>query len=760
MNRAPSGRRHAAGDHNEGGFTLIEVVISVVLLALIMGALTVAFLTSIKLASDTTQHTKESNDAQLIAAFFVRDAEAAGATNPITGSPDPKYGITLNDDTGCSVPSGDAALVRFEWLDRHSAAQGHSYDDIAVYYYVPPTSALSGQIVRQTCDGPAGFASNTPLAKNIPTPPSANCNPSTDCPGLPATVSLVVSEVQTTKPYTLTASTRPESQGSTSNSTAAPAPLVLLGDCSGTAPLSGNGNVALEVHGNAFIEGGGSGCDAYALNKYTVTGHTEAIHPAECPGTPVNCTDIAGITARDPYASAIAASTLNPPQPGALGSACSGPADDQQAQPGRFATFSVATGNTCNLASGVYYIDGDFNVASGAAVNTDGGAVLIYLAGGQFSIDGKLSAAALSGTQYDGFVLWQDAGDTKPLKIGASANVHLNGVVYAPGAELDAARRVAMKAFVGKSLNFAKAPSGDPTYDISQIGLFTPTETSMMTGSPPTLPAVLDQAATGETITINGSNFHENPPPTVFFSGDGITQSQPTAIWVSSTQIKVDVTISDTATLGKRDVVITNPDDGGVDIEDGAFTVEPRPTITNVTLANGGATPGTIEAGDTIAVTFSKQMRETSFCSLWTGGDDANPVLNADGDVSVVANDGGTGNDGITITSAAGCDGAGHPASFGTINLGSTGYVTDGLAHIFAGAGPGGASTISWNAVTKTLLITLGTETTPTVPPITPVAHSAPIYTVPMPARFTDTRGAAGGLVTPPTFTLPDAQQF
>jgi type II secretory pathway pseudopilin PulG len=757
MNGARRDRGRAAGDDTEAGFTLVEVVIAVTLLALIMGALTAAFITSIKLASDTTQHTKESNDAQLIAAFFVRDAQAAGATNAITGSPDGNYGVTLNDATGCTIPSGDSAVVRFEWLDRQSAAPGQSYDDIAVYYYVPPAAGKSGQLVRQTCGGPPNFPSNLALAKNIPTPPSATCDPS-DCAGSPTSVSLSVSEVQTTTPYIITASTRPEGQpAAPANATGAPAPLVLLGDgtCSGTAPLAGSGNVPLKVFGNAFIEGGASGCDAYAVDNYTVTGHTEAIAPAKCPN-PTGCTDIAGISARDPYAAAIAASTLKPPSPGAAGSPCSGPADDQHAQPGHFTSFSVTAGDICNLASGVYYVDGGFTVPDTAAVNTDGNDVLIYLASGQFSIDGKLSASA--GTDYDGFVLWQAASDTQQLKAGPASNVHLNGVVYAPGADFNASRRVAMKSFVGKSLNFDPAPPNDPSYDVSQIGLITPSETSMTTGSPSTLPPILDQAASDETIRINGSNFVAGA--TVAFSGDGIMVNSATV--VDSTRIDVHVSISDSADPTERDVIITNPDTG-VDIEDSAFTVEPRPTITSVTLANGVGTPGVIDAGDTIAVQFSKEMRESSICSLWTGGDDANPTINADSDVTVVATNGAP-SDTITITSKDDCNGAGTNASLGTIDLGGTGYVT-GAPETFAGAVATltSPSMIHWDATTRTLTITLGTETPAPLPlpapqPV-PVPASSPTYTVP--DRFTDTRGAKGGMVTPPTFTIaPPAVQF
>ncbi len=92
--------------------------------------------------------------------------------------------------------------------------------------------------------------------------------------------------------------------------------------------------------------------------------------------------------------------------------------------------------------------------------------------------------------------------------------------------------------------------------------------------------------------------------------------------------------------------MITNPD-GGVDIEDGAFNVEPRPTITSVTLANGRArNNGVIETGDKITVVFSKVMREASVCNaVGRATTRLTHVLNADGDVTVTANDGGAGDD-------------------------------------------------------------------------------------------------------------------
>ena len=51
------------------------------------------------------------------------------------------------------------------------------------------------------------------------------------------------------------------------------------------------------------------------------------------------------------------------------------------------------------------------------------------------------------------------------------------------------------------------------------------------------------------------------------------------------------------------------------------LTFKGTAAIVSVALQNGGATAGQIEPGDTIAVTFSTQMRVSSFCSVWT--DDA-----------------------------------------------------------------------------------------------------------------------------------------
>jgi hypothetical protein len=124
------------------------------------------------------------------------------------------------------------------------------------------------------------------------------------------------------------------------------------------------------------------------------------------------------------------------------------------------------------------------------------------------------------------------------------------------------------------------------------------------------------------------------------------------------------------------------------------------PTVTAVTLVNGGSTIGKVEPGDQIVVTFSQTLSVSSLCSTWSGNL-TNQSLSTAGDVTVTLTDGGAANDTMTLSSAT-CT-----FHFGTLNLGATGYVTGG-SRTFSGFTGATASTIAWNAGARTLTVTLG----------------------------------------------------
>ena len=171
------------------------------------------------------------------------------------------------------------------------------------------------------------------------------------------------------------------------------------------------------------------------------------------------------------------------------------------------------------------------------------------------------------------------------------------------------------------------------------------------------------------------------------------------------------------------------------------------PTITSVTLANGGATQGRLEKGDTITVVFSAPMSVSSLCTAWSG-DASDQVLFGSNDVTITAVDGtGAANDSISVTSGSCAQSAFH---FGSIDLGSNAYVSGGNA-TFVGSG-NNKSKIAWTAATHTLTITLGGLSTGT--PAT-VASSKPVYAA-LPV-MTDSAGAS--IINSP-FTLAAAKQF
>ena len=99
---------------SESGMTLVEVVISVVLLSMITGAVGAAFITGFNGVRPSQQRVRESNDAQVIASFLVRDAQSAGGSNPNTGTGDASLGVSSPGTApDCTGPSGtDGHAVR------------------------------------------------------------------------------------------------------------------------------------------------------------------------------------------------------------------------------------------------------------------------------------------------------------------------------------------------------------------------------------------------------------------------------------------------------------------------------------------------------------------------------------------------------------------------------------------------------------------------------------------------------------------------
>src|SRR5207253_2104167 len=106
------------------------------------------------------QRVREANDAQVVAGFLVRDAQAAGGSNPSTGKPDPNLGVSLGENPDCRNGSPDAvAFLSFTWIDR---TLGSAIPRVANYYTIAPN-----RLVRTTCVGDGGQPSTLGLATNV-----------------------------------------------------------------------------------------------------------------------------------------------------------------------------------------------------------------------------------------------------------------------------------------------------------------------------------------------------------------------------------------------------------------------------------------------------------------------------------------------------------------------------------------------------------------------------------------------------------------
>jgi hypothetical protein len=169
--------------------------------------------------------------------------------------------------------------------------------------------------------------------------------------------------------------------------------------------------------------------------------------------------------------------------------------------------------------------------------------------------------------------------------------------------------------------------------------------------------------------------------------------------------------------------------------------VQQRVVVTAVSLVNGAGTAGRVDAGDRIDITFSDALAVNTICSTWSGNG-SNQTLGGDNNVSVLLTNGGAANDSLTF-SAASCT-----LSVGTLNLGSTAYATANVT--FRGTGAG-ASTVQWNATTRTLSITLGTASGGGA---ATVANSAPVLTPSGILTNPDNVGVGG------SFTLLNVRQF
>lgn len=416
---------------SESGITLVELLVGMVIIAMLTGAMASAFVTALNGSAPTRQRLRETNDAQVIASYLVKDAQAAGTTDPSRpGFPilDPDHdpyadiGVSMSNNAGCSsVPP----LLRLKWFE--PTGNYSPTGDRIVTAHVVVYSRSGSEIVRTECvgTGPSatflpdvapGTASSQTLARSVSTA-SASCDPIA-CPALPETVSLKV--VETNDPqnsispytYTLTASVRPQGADAGNASTQTAFPLLSLGACNpAVAGITAEGSPTVVVYGSAAVNNSCFPTDFQGSPDFSATGGISIYDPP----------------LPDPFA------TLAPPSPidcvngihsGALG-------------PGTY-TNNVDVSDV-TFDPGVYiFCDG--LTLGGNIVAHD---VLFYIANGEFNgnnadIVASAQTTGLYGSGLGGanIVIWQARGNNTMIELCCSntGSGDFNGTIYAPSA--------------------------------------------------------------------------------------------------------------------------------------------------------------------------------------------------------------------------------------------------------------------------------------------------------------------------------------
>lgn len=188
---------------DERGFTLVELVLAVVILAIITVPLGNVIISYIRHTDAVTARLNESHDAQVSAAYFSADVASVGVRST-TYSSDPAapYPLTQSIEqdapaTGGLFPCGAAgtpdAVIRFGW-DDHTNASSSAPTRMRVAYVSIPDGAGQPRLHRLVCTGSATVVTDTVLVHNLVSV-SASCASATGptaCTGSGAATPLIV----------------------------------------------------------------------------------------------------------------------------------------------------------------------------------------------------------------------------------------------------------------------------------------------------------------------------------------------------------------------------------------------------------------------------------------------------------------------------------------------------------------------------------------------------------------------------------------
>lgn len=152
--------------HDERGYTLIELLLSVMLMGVIVAAISGALVVMFTATAETTDRLSESPDLQIAAAYFGSDGQSATALN----------------SQHCG-PATATRAISFSWTDPGSDPATPTGDTGRKVSYVVEAVGTQKQLVRYSCVVPATGAESVDRTIVVnylrpTTSPTAACSPS------------------------------------------------------------------------------------------------------------------------------------------------------------------------------------------------------------------------------------------------------------------------------------------------------------------------------------------------------------------------------------------------------------------------------------------------------------------------------------------------------------------------------------------------------------------------------------------------------
>jgi prepilin-type N-terminal cleavage/methylation domain-containing protein len=188
--------RHRA--QQEGGFTLVELLVAIVVSGIVMGGLATGFVAALGSTKGIHDQFIESNDAHLLSTTFTSEVQSADPT---------KTDVLPGTPTGCaSSPATGTNILRLHWSETSST--GTTYFSVAYRTNPPltpgPGEMTDGTLTRYFCSG-SNLATESATVRVVVKNLITTAQPTVNQVGTTIKLNLMS---KSGKPYSLTASTR------------------------------------------------------------------------------------------------------------------------------------------------------------------------------------------------------------------------------------------------------------------------------------------------------------------------------------------------------------------------------------------------------------------------------------------------------------------------------------------------------------------------------------------------------------------------